>query len=203
MKTFFIRHGMTYGNTKHQYIGRTDQPLCEEGREAIIAVKERGIYPQINKVYVSPKKRARETAQILFPEAEQIVIEDLREMDFGVFEERSYIDMADDQIYQDWVAGKCEGQIPGGELKSAFTERSCKAFLELIKTLNEEDSPIVFAVHGGTIMSILSSFAVPVREYYDFYVKNGYGYECDWDGKALTILKEFGVDPSWKTPEEG
>ena len=31
MKVTFIRHGMTYGNTLHQYIGATDQPLCDEG----------------------------------------------------------------------------------------------------------------------------------------------------------------------------
>ncbi len=30
-----IRHGMTAGNAKGRYVGRPDDGLCEEGREAI------------------------------------------------------------------------------------------------------------------------------------------------------------------------
>ena len=37
--------------------------------------------------------RARQTARILFPEAEQIVVPGLREMDFGTFEGRNYVEM--------------------------------------------------------------------------------------------------------------
>ena len=27
----FIRHGQTAGNLRHNYVGRTDEPLCPEG----------------------------------------------------------------------------------------------------------------------------------------------------------------------------
>lgn len=42
---YLIRHGKTYGNTLGRYIGTTDEPLCEEGREALQAIFEAGIYP--------------------------------------------------------------------------------------------------------------------------------------------------------------
>ena len=32
MKIYMIRHGKTAGNLKGRYIGKTDEPLCEEGR---------------------------------------------------------------------------------------------------------------------------------------------------------------------------
>ena len=35
---YLIRHGKTYGNTLGRYIGTTDEPLCEEGREALQAI---------------------------------------------------------------------------------------------------------------------------------------------------------------------
>ena len=36
MDIFLIRHGMTPGNREHCYIGRTDEPLSEEGRAALL-----------------------------------------------------------------------------------------------------------------------------------------------------------------------
>lgn len=187
MKITLIRHGMTYGNTLHQYIGVTDQPLCEEGKKELSLLVQEQLWPETAGVFVSPMKRARETAGILFPDAAQTVVENLREMNFGVFEERSYIDMKDDSVYQDWVDGKCEGPIPKGEIKEAFTRRCRDAFLEVLSG-REEDA--VFVVHGGTIMAVLSEFGQPERGYYDWYVKNGHGFVCEWDGARLTVLEE-------------
>ena len=46
-----IRHGKTEGNKQKQYIGRTDQPLSEEGKAEIRS----GSYPSVEKVYASPR----------------------------------------------------------------------------------------------------------------------------------------------------
>ena len=45
MRVVLIRHSKTAGNLKGRYIGTTDEPLCEEGREALQAIFEAGIYP--------------------------------------------------------------------------------------------------------------------------------------------------------------
>ena len=187
MKVTFIRHGMTYGNTLHQYIGATDQPLCDEGIKELEKIFSEKLWAESSHVYVSPMKRARETAAILFPNAKQTVVENMREMNFGVFEERSYIDMEHDEQYQEWVDGNCEGPVPEGELKADFTARCRKAFLEVIEHADED---LVFVVHGGTIMAVLSCFGVPERGYYDWYVKNGHGFVCEWDGKKLNVTEE-------------
>lgn len=191
MRVYLIRHGMTPGNELHQYIGgRSDQPLSEQGRAALSEIKAQRIYPDAGHVFISPMIRCRETAEILFPEAEQTVVEKLREMDFGVFEQRSAQEMEDDPVYRSWVDSRCEDPIPEGEIKEDFTRRCCDAFSETMSLMQNRDVPPeteVFVIHGGTIMAILSEYGRPEKSYYDWYVKNGHGYECDWDGSFLHV----------------
>ena len=40
-----IRHGMTPGNEEHRYIGRTDEPLSQKGREQLLTLQKKGVYP--------------------------------------------------------------------------------------------------------------------------------------------------------------
>ena len=179
-----LRHGKTPGNTLRQYIGSTDEPLSPEGR-AELSEKH---YPAANKVYISSMLRCRETAELLFPGAVLQPVPDLREMDFGHFEGRSYLDMAEDAEYSAWLASNCEAPIPGGEKKSDFTERCCAAFLDVLS--RDEASRLVFVVHGGTIMAILSRFGSPERSYYDWSVGNGRGFRLMWEsgiGKLYVI----------------
>ena len=55
MKLIFIRHGKTAGNLERRYIGRTDEPLCDEGIAEILG-KE---YPDADIVVASPMFRQR------------------------------------------------------------------------------------------------------------------------------------------------
>ena len=88
MKIYLLRHGQTTYNVEKRYQGTLDIPLSEEGRAQLVRAD---ISPK--KVYVSPLIRARSTADILFHEAEQVVIDDFREMCFGIFQGRNYIEM--------------------------------------------------------------------------------------------------------------
>ena len=100
------------------------------GRESLLTG---GIYRDPAVVYVSPLKRARETASILFPEAVQVVIPELAEMNFGKFEGRNYKEMENDPDYRAWVEGMCLGKCPGGESREEFCARTCEAFLEVLR----------------------------------------------------------------------
>ena len=94
MKIYLLRHGQTSYNVEKRYQGTLDIPLSEEGRAQLVRAD---ISPK--KVYVSPLIRARSTADVLFPEAEQVVIDDFREMCFGIFQGRNYIEMEHDPEY--------------------------------------------------------------------------------------------------------
>ena len=64
-----IRHGITQGNLDGKYIGITDLPLCSEGAQELYEKLETNDYSSVQKVFISPLKRCRETASILYPEA--------------------------------------------------------------------------------------------------------------------------------------
>ena len=54
---------------------------------------------------------------MLFPDAELVPVDGLKEMCFGSFEGRNYIEMEHDPDYQAWVAANCESSCPDGERK--------------------------------------------------------------------------------------
>ena len=102
---YLIRHGKTYGNTLGRYIGTTDEELCEEGREALKRLKAGRDFaaarPDV--VYASPLKRCVQTAEILFPEIPVKLVPDLRECDFGAFENKNYKELSGNAAYQAWI----------------------------------------------------------------------------------------------------
>ncbi len=91
MLIWLIRHGETEYNKEKRYQGQTDVPLSDEGRAAI---KRAPFNPDL--VYTSPLSRAAETAGILFPDVPKVSVDGIKEMNFGVFEGRKYIEMAHD-----------------------------------------------------------------------------------------------------------
>ena len=69
-KLHLIRHGLTQGNLDGLYVGSaTDLPLCAEGRAQLKTLRKDFVYPRVDTLFVSPLLRAKETAEILFPEA--------------------------------------------------------------------------------------------------------------------------------------
>ena len=113
---WLIRHGQTEGNKSGKYIGVTDEPLCVEGIEFLKTLQ----YPEIDAVFVSPKKRCLQTAQILFPEHEAHVLPELAECDFGEFENKNYKELSGNQHYQQWIDSNGMLPFPGGESRGAF-----------------------------------------------------------------------------------
>ena len=93
MELIMIRHGKTAGNIRKAYIGSTDEPLCEEG---VSELKNKIPDRTLGHVFVTSLIRTQQTAGYLFPDAKQEILPELREMDFGVFENRTAEEMRDD-----------------------------------------------------------------------------------------------------------
>lgn len=185
MTVCLIRHGLTRGNLERRYVGSTDQPLCPQGREALLAVRP----PEADKVYASPLRRCRETAEILYPDAEAEIVPDLRETDFGAFEGRTYEELKDDPAYQAWLDSAGETPPPGGEGKAAVRERVLGAFLTLAARHAPEDR-VALIVHGGTIMTLLEALG-PGGRFYAWQVPNGGGFRCRWTGTGLADVEKI------------
>ena len=181
MKLWLIRHGSTALNEAGRYQGRLDGGLSETGRASLRPADFRPA-----QLIVSPARRARETAAILFPEMEQRVVQDLREMDFGAFEGLSWREMENDPAYRAWVDGGCLGRCPGGEDRAGCSARVCAAFLRSVT----ENAAIV--AHGGTQMCVLERWGEPARDFYAWQLHCGCGYELDWDARRqkLRVVRE-------------
>lgn len=175
MELVIVRHGQTPGNAARRYVGSaSDEPLSELGRQQ---ARDAVSFPDVNRVYVSPMRRARETAAIMFPQASQVVVPGIQEMDFGVFTGRSADEMVDDEQYRAWVDGYCMGRCPGGESRPEFDSRVRQALQGLLREAAERGETAVHVVaHGGTLMSFMSGFADDERDYYAWHVGNCKGY---------------------------
>ena len=175
MDIYLLRHGETAYNAEKRYLSRSDVSLSAKGLAELIPA---GFSPET--VYVSPLRRTWETAGVLFPAARLTVIEDFREMDFGVFEGRNYQEMAGLPAYRAWVDGDCLGQIPGGEQKADFCRRTCEAFAKLVdQALDAGGDRLVIVAHGGTQMAVMERFALPARGYFSWNGPNGGGFVLD------------------------
>ncbi len=197
-KIILIRHGQTAGNLRHNYIGRTDERLCAEGRANLQQKIAAGFYPPADVLFGSPMRRCRETAALIYPQLCLQPIADLRECDFGEFENLNYQDLNGSAAYQQWLDSNGKLPFPGGESREQFAVRCRRGFEYALAQTESSDKPqsIAFVVHGGTIMSLLSSYAR--GEYYNYMCDNGDGFSCFWQNGFLTEIKalkgkEYGV----------
>ncbi len=183
IELIMIRHGATKANEEHRYLGNTDESLSVKGITTLQKEKNNGTYPVIDKLFASPMKRCIQTAEILYPDIQPVIVPNWKEMDFGDFEGKNYQDLQEDRRYQKWIDSNGTLPFPNGESRENFIKRSkqglyamCK---ELSKTVRSADMKHVVTgmiVHGGTIMALLSSFYG--GEYFDHQTATGKGYCC-------------------------
>ena len=144
MLIYLLRHGQTEYNAQKRYQGQRDIPLSPEGTAQL---RRADFDPDV--VYVSTLQRTSQTARILFPEAKLVPVDGLKEMCFGSFEGRNFIEMEKDPEYQAWVKANCESPCPDGERKTDFSDRICRTVAELIdKALAAGEERLVILAHG-------------------------------------------------------
>ncbi len=166
MRVIFIRHGKTAGNIEKRYIGTTDESLSPIG---VSEVKEK-IYPLADRVISSPFRRCIQTAQIIYGHKGEIYY-DLRECDFGDFENKSYEELKYNVDYIKWLESNGNMTFPNGESHFGFCDRCCKCFEKIIENNIAEN--ISFVVHGGTIMAILEKYCIEKKSFFDWRIDNG------------------------------
>ncbi len=177
LKIHLIRHGATDANFGGLYVGsKTDLPLAPEGLYELRFLKENNDYPNVDVVYSSPLMRCRQTAAVLYPDHDVIPIDNLKEYDFGSFEGKNAYELEGDPDFAPWTSGKISAP-PDGEENSGFVKRICTGFGEAVTDMLEKgyDSSAII-MHGGVIMMLLASIAVPRRKPIEWLTDNGRGY---------------------------
>lgn len=181
MKTFTIylfRHGLTKGNLNAQYIGHTDLPLTTDSISELRRIKAHEHYPEVEAVFSSPLKRCVDSAKIMYPDCNPIVIDDFIEYNFGEFEGLSAEDLKDNDEFKEWIRGDINAKTPFGESNAEFAERICAAFEKVVNgCIKSGTQTIAIVGHAGVLMTILSCYGLPEAPMAHWQMDAGYGYK--------------------------
>ena len=180
MKTYqihFIRHGLTDGNLKGQYIGGTDAELCEKGIEDLKKLSESFDYPGAGAFISSPLKRCVDSLGILYPDAKPIIINEFRECYFGDFEGMTAQELSKREEFAQWMSAPADFAPPGGETGARFAERISEAFESTVNGLMKTGiTSAVIMTHGGVISTLLSKYGIPQADPSEWYCEPGCGF---------------------------
>ena len=171
MTIYLIRHGKTEANERRLYCGSTDLSLSNAGKAEL-----KKLHYEIKNVrfLTSGMKRTNETLRVLFGNVPFEVDPRFREVDFGIFEMRSYEDLKDTPPYQAWITGDNETNIPPqGESGTQMKQRVLAALSEI-----REDTCVI--THGGVIAAIMEHmFPDENKNRYEWQPQPGHGYAIE------------------------
>ncbi|MBQ8082746.1 MAG: histidine phosphatase family protein [Clostridia bacterium] len=191
MEFILVRHGKTEYNERRQYCGALDPDLSDLGRQELERSDTKAFLAEHapDMVFCSPMQRTLQTAAILLDgkDVPLVAVPELREIDFGVFEGRSFEDMKDDPEYTAWLDTNCEGPIPGGDFPDVFRDDVAVCFESLLETCRTERVERALIVsHGGVLGTILERFAEPEKHWYEYNFPCG-GFAVWKDGQIITL----------------
>ncbi len=152
-RTFYlIRHGQPQQHRDKIFLGQTDVPLSEKGKEQ--AAKAKDILPVgIKRIYSSNLMRAKQTAQIICSEI--IEVEGFREMNLGSWDGRYIEDIKREfpELYE--KRGKNIFSFKTGNRAENFYDLQYRVIKSLVDVLKKDDDKEIFIVaHSGVIRCI-------------------------------------------------
>jgi alpha-ribazole phosphatase len=185
MNIYLLRHGQTEENRKGTYYGNLDISLNATGISQ--GNKARAFFNDIelDRIYVSDKKRTLEMAKLVLGQTEIEIIQDNRinETNFGDFEGKTYEEIK--ELYPEacmcWENNWKEFVPPRGESYINLCER-VKSFMEHIKKL--ECDNVLISTHSGVIRAI---YCYVMNENMDLFWKFG-----SKNGDISIIKYEYG-----------
>ncbi len=180
-KIYLIRNGLTKGNIEGRYIGHTDESLDPSETEKIKELVLKGRYPDADVIISSPLKRCLETANVIYPDNNPVILEDLIEYNFGEFEGKTAEELKDDDWFREWLGGQRDAP-PFGETNDGFIKRITDCFGKIVEgVMREGIRHTAIVTHGGVIMNILSCYALPSLPPTKWRMEPGCGYRLNLD----------------------
>lgn len=175
---YLFRHGLTKGNLNAQYIGHTDLPLTTDSISKLKSIKAHHHYPSVDAVFSSPLKRCKDSAQLMFPNNNLMIIDDFIEYNFGEFEGLTAEELKNNDDFKVWLTGDMTAKPPFGESNAEFAHRVCAAFEKVIDgCIKTGTQNIAIVGHAGVIMTILSCYGLPEAPMAHWQMEDGYGYK--------------------------
>lgn len=166
MRLLLLRHGQTHGNTA----GALDTAvpgleLTDLGRRQAEAAARALAGRGVDRIYVSPLTRTHQTAAPLARRlgVEPRQLDGVREISAGDFEMREDHDAIAGYIgtVADWIEGRVDTRMPGGETGHEFLARYDAAVAEIHRDLLESGDERALLVSHGAAMRTWISARVP------------------------------------------
>ncbi len=159
-RILMVRHGKTEWNKQARFQGKTDIPLDGDGhaQARLLAARLGSWNPEI--IFSSPLQRARETAEAIASEHENlspVLLDGLSEMCFGVWEGRVIRDIiaSEGESFTRWRESPFESPPPGGE---SFDSVGLRVRAAMEEIMSAECERVVAVSHGGIIRAALALF---------------------------------------------
>jgi probable phosphoglycerate mutase len=163
-----VRHGDTLQSAEGYFAGDIDPPLTDRGKAQAERIAKMASAMELAAIYVSPKLRARMTAE---PTAracgvEPIVIDGLREIAYGSWEgkKESEVKVSDAEAFTAWSQDPSLVSPPGGESAFAIAARALPV---LVRAREEHPTGnVMLFSHKATIrVMVCALLGVPLGRF--------------------------------------
>ena len=182
---YCFRHGESEANKARLFASKKINPvLTEAGREQAVSMGSVMRNISVEKIFVSPLKRAQETARLIFPKRELITLEDLRETNVGdldgISEDAPANWSAYMRVVNAWEKGQNYVRFSNGESNTEIKARIVKV-LEQVNSECKDSAALV--AHSDILRSFFWLFCKNrYKNIQDHYMNRG----------RLTVVKKEG-----------
>jgi broad specificity phosphatase PhoE len=154
VRLLLARHGESVWNAERRFQGRTDIALSARGRAQAEALGRALRGYRLAAAYVSPFRRARETAELALAgtRVPLIALDELRELSLGEWEGCTVDEVRarEGDPYRAWLLAPHDCPPPGGEPLPVVSER-VRAAMEHIAAAHPNGEDVLVVAHGGVI----------------------------------------------------
>jgi broad specificity phosphatase PhoE len=146
------RHG-SHAEVGSVLSGRSEIPLSAAGLAEAHRLADRLGDVPLAAIHSSPRRRTRETAQIVADrhDIDVTIIDALDEIDFGDWTGQSFAALDRDPRWQRWNEARESGAAPGGETMAAATARATDHLTRIVA-----DGPILCVTHCDIIRGVVA-----------------------------------------------
>lgn len=152
---YLVRHGETELGVEKRYIGHADCSLSPKGIERIKSLKDSFLQLSISSVFSSDLLRARQTAEILFPNIKPITMTELREINMGIWDGLTLREVKGKypEMYEERIQNIGDFVIPNAE---TFRQCQKRALYAMEKVISMSTGNVLICGHSGFFRVLLA-----------------------------------------------
>lgn len=154
MKIYFVRHGQTDMNVHNMFYGWYDADINATGIAQAEELREAFREIPIDVIYSSDLTRASHTAEIIAEGRPVEKMPELREMAYGIWENRTWESMteADRALLEKWKYDWLDLEIPEGEAFMDFYNRVTGGLDRIIR--ENKGKQVLIVSHNGALSAM-------------------------------------------------